>query len=873
VIGATERPGSVGRALWENLRAFRGRVFPVNPRRATVLGQPAFATIGDVPEPVDLAVIATPAATVPGLVRECVRAGVRGATILSAGFKEAGAEGAERERQIVAAARGRMRLVGPTCLGVMVPHGSLNATIAGAMARPGRVAFLSQSGALCSAILDWSLREGVGFSAFVSVGGMADVGWGDLIDHLGDDPHTQSIVIYLESIGDARAFLSAARAVSFTKPIVVIKPGRTEAAARAAAQHTGALTGDDAVLDAAFQRAGVLRVDTLEEVFDMAEVFGKQPRPRGPRLAIVTNAGGPAAIAADSLVLAGGQLAPLAPETFAALGRPVPPPDQRAAPLDLLGDADAARYRTAVAAVAADPACDGVLAILTPQAVTDATAVATRLKELLPLAGGKPFLAAWMGGAAVDAGEAVLNAAGIPTFKYSDRAARAFAHLWRYSTHLQSLYETPQLFEEAQGRQVPAVAAAAVLRAARQKRRTSLETGEIARLLGAYGLTPALPVEADTETQVVAAARAAGFPARLVPRAEDAAAASPVVVRDAAGVRLAWRTLKRAAEAAAGKGGFGGVWVSRVLPEPGIDLQLGSRIDPQFGPVLTFGAGGWLGELTPDVAVGLPPLNSTLALRLMEQTRIFRALRAGRGLPGVDLTPLEQGVVRFSQLVAAQPWLRAVRLDPVRLTAAGLVVIGAEVTLHEAGLREAALPTPVIRPYPQQYATTATLRDGTPVLLRPIRPEDEPMMARFHETLSDRSVYYRYFRAISLEHRASHARLARLCFVDYAREMALVTIHRDPASGRDEIIGVGRLCQEPGLRQAEYAIVISDSWQGRGLGTRLLNRLVEIGRKEGLRRITATILTDNVEMQRVSEKVGFTVRRSPDGECVAEIDL
>jgi acyl-CoA synthetase (NDP forming) len=572
-----------------------------------------------------------------------------------------------------------MRLVGPTCLGVMVPHASLNATIAGAMARPGRVAFLSQSGALCSAILDWSLREGVGFSAFVSVGGMADVGWGDLIDHLGDDPHTQSIVIYLESIGDARAFLSAARAVSFTKPIVVIKPGRTEAAARAAAQHTGALTGDDAVLDAAFQRAGVLRVDTLEEVFDMAEVFGKQPRPRGPRLAIVTNAGGPAAIAADSLVLAGGQLAPLATETFAALGRPVPPSDQRAAPLDLLGDADAARYRTAVAAVAADPACDGVLVILTPQAVTDATAVATRLKELLPLAGGKPFLAAWMGGAAVDAGEAVLNAAGIPTFKYSDRAARAFAHLWRYSTHLQSLYETPQLFEDAQGRRVPGEAAAAVLRAARQKRRTSLESGEIARLLGAYGLTPALPVEADTETQVVAAARAAGFPARLVPRLEDAAAASPVVVRDAAGVRLAWRTLKRAAEATAGKGGFGGVWVSRVLPEPGIDLQLGSRIDPQFGPVLTFGAGGWLGELAPDVAVGLPPLNSTLALRLMEQTRIFRALRAGRGLPGVDLTPLEQGVVRFSQLVAAQPWLRAVRLDPVRLTAAGLVVTGAEV--------------------------------------------------------------------------------------------------------------------------------------------------------------------------------------------------
>ncbi len=869
VIGASERPGSVGRALLENLRGFRGRVFSVNPRHPTVLGAPAFAAIGDVPEAVDLAVIATPAPTVPALVSECVRAGVRGATILSAGFKEVGPAGEERERQIVAAARGRLRLVGPSCLGVMVPHAGLNATIAGAMARPGRVAFLSQSGALCSAILDWSLREGVGFSAFVSVGGMADVGWGDLIDHLGDDPHTQSIVIYMESIGDARAFLSAAREVAFTKPIVVIKPGRTEAAARAAAQHTGALTGDDAVLDAAFQRVGVLRVDTIEEVFDMAEVFGKQPRPRGPRLAIVTNAGGPAALAADRLVLAGGQLAPLAPETFAVLGRPPPPPDQCAVPLDLLGDADAARFGTAVAAAAHDPSCDGVLAILTPQAVTDATAVAARLKELMPLEGGKPLLAAWMGGAAVDAGEAVLNAAGIPTFKYSDRAARAFAHLWRYSAHLQSLYETPQLVDDAErvGRRRPC--GDTILRRVRQKRRTRLNAEETALLLAAHGLTLVTPVAAGTETGAVAAARQAGFPVRVA----RPGAAEPILARDAAGVRQAWRALKRAAEAAPGAAGFAGVIVSPLRSEPAVELQLASRIDPQFGPVLVFGTGGKAGELDPDVAVGLPPLNTTLALRLMEQTRIFRALRAGRGLPGIDLAPLAQVVVRFSQLVAAQPWIQSARLDPVRLAADGVVVLAAEIALHEPGRAEATLPVPAIRPYPQQYVAPATLRDGTAVLLRPIRPEDEPMMARFHETLSDRSVYYRYFRAISLEHRASHARLARLCFVDYAREIALVAIHQNKPAGRPEILGVGRLCQEPGLGQAEFAVVVSDSWQGRGLGTRLLAGLVGIGRREGLRRITGTILTDNVEMQRVCEKVGFTVRRSPDGECLAEIEL
>ena len=448
VIGASAREGSVGRSLLENLHEFDGRVFPINPKHTAVLRLPAFARIADVPESVELAVIATPATFVPGIVRECVEAGVKAAIIHSAGFRECGPDGAALETEILAEARkGGLRIIGPNCLGLMVPHQRLNATFAPTMARPGNVAFISQSGALCTAVLDWSLRENVGFSAMVSVGSMIDVGWADLITSLGDDPHTRSILIYMESIGDARAFLSAAREVAWSKPIIVVKAGRTEAAAKAAASHTGALTGSDAVIDAAFRRVGVLRVETIEDLFDMAEVLGKQPRPRGPRLGVVTNAGGPAALAIDRLVAAGGEVAPLTDKTIAELDRVLPPHWSLGNPVDILGDADEWRYAKAVEIVVADPTTDGVLVVLTPQAMSDALGTAEKIKGLLRPNSEKPMLASWMGATAVEAGERLLNDAGIPTFKFPDRAAQAFGYMWRYSANLTALYETPVLFD------------------------------------------------------------------------------------------------------------------------------------------------------------------------------------------------------------------------------------------------------------------------------------------------------------------------------------------------------------------------------------------------------------------------------------------
>ncbi len=891
VIGATEKEGSVGRAVLENLRDFPGKVFPINPKRASVLGRPTLPSVAAAPETVDLAVIVTPAPTVPGIIRECSDAGVPAAVIISAGFKECGPAGAELEAQVLAEARrGGMRVIGPNCLGVMAPHGRFNATFAAAMAHPGSVAFISQSGALCTAILDWSLKEHVGFSAFVSIGSMLDVNWGDLITHFGDDPHTRSIVCYMESVGDARAFLSATREVAFTKPIIVLKVGRTDAAAKAAASHTGALTGSDAVLDAAFRRAGVLRVNNVEELFDMAEVLGKQPRPRGPRLAVITNAGGPGALATDALVEAGGQLAPLAAGTVAALNELLPPHWSHGNPIDVLGDADAARYAKAVEIVAKDPGNDGLLVVLTPQAMTNAAATAEALKPFAKLA-GKPMLASWMGAVSVDHGVKILNEAGVPTFAYPDRAARAFDYMWRYADNLRALYETPAIIPSDAGSEpgsesprpgrLARADADAMISAARKAGRTLLTELESKQLLASHGIPTVETLLAKTEDEAVHLAGKLGYPVVLKLHSEIITHKTEVGgvqlgLGDADAVRRAWQTIRRNVAAVAkpsDKLAFLGVTVQRMIPLEGYELILGSSIDPQFGPVLLFGAGGQLVEVFKDHALGLPPLNSTLARRLMERTRVFTALQGVRGRRSVDLAALEHLLVRFSQLVVEQPWIAELDINPLLASPERLLALDARVLLHPAGMREEELPHPAIRPYPAQYMQPWKLRDGTTVGIRPIRPEDEALMVRFHQTLSERSVYARYFAPLQLEQRVAHERLSRLCFIDYDREMALVVEHPG-SNGQREIIGVGRLSKLHGRSEAEFALTIGDQWQNHGLGTQLLRMLVQVGRDEKLERITAIILGDNHEMQHVARKAGFTMGQEPGThECRAELVL
>ncbi len=874
VIGATDAPDSVGRTLFSNLStgAFPGTVFPVNTHRATVLGHRAYPNVAALPERVDLAVIATPAATVPGVIRECTAAGVKAAVIITAGFRETGPAGLALEQQILTDARaGRMRIIGPNCIGLMNPLTGLNATFAASIARPGNVGFISQSGALCTSILDWSLREKVGFSAFVSVGSMLDIGWGDLIQHLGDDPRTHSIVIYMESIGDAAAFLSAAREVALNKPIIVIKAGRTEAAAKAAASHTGSLTGSDDVLDAAFLRCGVLRVDRISDLFYMSEILGKQPRPRGPRLTILSNAGGPAVLATDALIADGGQLAALAPQTLTALDEILPPHWSHQNPIDIIGDAGPDRYAHAMEIASKDPNSDGLLVILSPQGMTSPSEIAERLKPFAKLQ-GKPVLASWMGGDQVAGGEHILNDAGIPTFPFPDTAARVFNYMWRYSVHLRSLYETPAYPDDAP--EIDAASAHNVIAKASAEGRVLLTEAESKQILAAYGIPVAqTQVAASVDTAVEWAAKI-GYPVVLKLHSETITHKSDVGgvqlnLADEGAVRVAYAAIERGAG-----DGFQGVAVQPMIRERGYELILGSSVDAQFGPVILFGAGGELVEVLKDRALGLPPLNTTLARRLMEQTRIYKALPGVRGRKPVDLEALEQLVVRFSQLVTEQRWIKEIDINPFLVSSEQMIALDARIVLHPADRLESELPRTAIRPYPSQYATQWTAKDGLPVTVRPIRPEDEPMMVRFHETLSDESVYFRYFHLIKLGQRVDHERLTRQCFADYNRDLPLVAEREDSKTGERGIIAVGRMNKLHGAEEAEVAVIVSDRHQRLGLGTRLVASLIEIARKEKIGRLVANVLPDNRGMRLVFEGLGFKMRYSLEEEAVeAELRL
>jgi acetyltransferase len=761
-----------------------------------------------------------------------------------------------------------MRLIGPNCLGIMNPAIGLNATFAKDAPQAGNVAFLSQSGALLTAILDWSHREEVGFSAIVSTGSMLDVGWGDLIYHFGDDPHTKSILIYMESVGDARSFLSAAREVALSKPIIVIKAGRSEAASRAAASHTGALTGSDEVLDAAFRRSGVLRVHNIADLFYMAAVLGRQPRPNGPRLTILTNAGGPAVLATDALVANGGELAELSPESLRRLNEFLPTHWSHDNPIDVLGDADSERYARALEVAAQDSNSDGLLVILAPQGMTDPAQIAERLKPYAK-GSGKPVLASWMGGNSVAAGEAGLNSAGIPTFSFPDTAARTFTYMWRYTYNLRGLYETPTLSERSEMENASREQVEQIIQKARGQGRVLLSELESKRVLSLYGIPAVETRVAAREDEAAAIAALIGFPVVLKVFSETITHKTDVGgvklnLQDEAGVRSAYRAIRASVAEKVGAEHFAGVTVQPMVKLEGYELILGSSVDPQFGPVILFGSGGQLVEVYSDRALALPPLNTTLAQRMMEQTKIFTALKGVRGRQPVNMAALEQVLVRFSQLVAEQPWIAEVDINPLLVSPEQLLALDARIVLHGAAVTLDRLPKPAIRPYPLQYVSSWMMKDGKQVTIRPIRPEDETLMVKLHETLSDRSVYVRYFCSLSLSRRVAHERLLRICFGDYDREMALVAERTDPATGERRIIAVGRLNKLHARNEAEVAVLVSDQYQNLGLGNELLKRVVQIARDEKLSQVSAEMLTDNIAMQSIMRQLGFQVRAGED---------
>jgi acetyltransferase len=880
VVGATEREGSVGRTiLWNLIRSpFGGTVYPVNPTRKAILGIRAAPSMTAIGEPIDLAVIVTPPPTVPGLMEECATLGVRGVIIISAGFREVGPAGAALEQEVLATARrAGIRVVGPNCLGVMSPVSGLNATFAADMASAGSVGFVSQSGALLTAVLDWSLQEGIGFSHVVSLGSMADVGWGDLIDYLGDDPHTQSIVMYMETIGDARAFLSAAREVALTKPIVVIKPGRTAQAARAAASHTGSLAGSDEVLEAAFRRVGVLRVDRIGDLFGAAELLARQPRPRGPNLTIVTNAGGPGVLATDALIGGGGRLTELTDARRARYDEVLPPTWSHGNPVDIIGDAPPERYAEALAIAAEDPAADGMLVILTPQAMTDPTRTAEALVPHAHIT-GKPVIASWMGGVEVAEGVRVLARAGIPNFEYPDTAAEMFNHLWQSGEAIRNLYETPTLPDDEDTR-LDRERASTIVREARAAGRTLLTEVESKQVLAAYGIPVTDTRVATTEDEAVAHAEALGFPvvvklhSRTISHKTDVGGVR-LDLRDAAAVRDAWGAIRASLEHGPGLDAFDGVTVQPMVSTEGYELILGSSVDAQLGPVLLFGMGGQLVEVFRDRALGLPPLTTTLARRMIERTTIATALRGVRGREPVDMEALEQLLVRFSLLVVEQRAIAELDINPLLASPSRLLALDARVVLHDPSVSEQDLPRLAIRPYPRRYVQPWTASDGTSLLIRPIRPEDEPLLVGFHEQLTEETVYARYLAHMGLSQRTAHERLTRVSVNDYDREIALVAEATDRVSGDVSIVAVGRLSRSRVAPTGEFSILVADRWQRRGLGRELLRRLVGIARDEGLQRIWADMLAVNVGMRRLAESLGFRVTGElTDATLRAELEL
>jgi acetyltransferase len=863
VVGASERPGSVGYTVLKNMMdsPFGGPVWPVNPKRPSVLGLPAFPSIAQLPGVPDLIVVTTPASSVPAIVQDAVNAGVPSAIIISAGFKEAGETGKALERQVGEIARGKMRIVGPNCLGVMNPVGGLNANFAKDMVPAGRLAFISQSGALGTAVLDWCIRERVGLSGFVSVGSMLDVSWGDLIDHFGQDPNTDSIAIYMESIGDARSFLSAAREVAMSKPILVIKAGRTAAAAKAAASHTGSLTGSDAVLDAAFERAGVLRVDSIGELFYIAETLAKQPRPHGPRLTILTNAGGPGVLATDALIAAGGELTEISPETIETYNTFLPDAWSHNNPVDILGDAEADRYAKALEIASKDANTDGMLVILTPQGMTNPTEIAEKLAPYAHST-GKPVLASWMGGDFVAEGGCILRQAGIPDFPFPDDAARAFEFTWRYARNLRDLYETPAARSgsalEAKRDQV-----SGILSKVRAGRRTILTEYESKQLLAAYGIPTVRTELALTAQRAVEQAEAIGYPVVLKLHSETITHKTDVGgvklnLRSALEVNRAFTEIQQSVETKVGPGHFLGVTVQPFAKLDGYEIILGSSIDPQLGPVLLFGTGGQLVEVYKDSALALPPLNATLARRMMEKTRIYTALKGVRGRKSVDLGALDDLVVRFSELAVEQRWIKEIDINPLLASPDGLIALDARVVLHDPDTAEAQLPRPAIRPYPVQYVGAWTGKSGAQMLIRPIRPEDEPIIVAFHDCLSERTVVERYFTALALSARTAHERLTRICFIDYDRELALVAEKRD-AAGNPIIVGVSRMNRQEDGSSATLAVIVADEFQGNGLGEALMRRSLEAARAEGVRRVIIHFLPQNQRMNRLSRKLGFAL--------------
>ena len=864
MFGASDSPDSVGRVVFKNLLEgdFKGDIYAINPKREQVQGQKAYPDLEAIGEDVDLAIVATPARTVPGIVEQCGNYGIKSMIILSAGFREVGETGRAIEEKVKDAARSHgIRFMGPNCLGLIRPSIGLNATFGNNQAAEGGIALVSQSGALCTSILDWAENRDVGFSAVVSTGIAADLDFGDILDYLASDPKTDSIILYIEGLTDSRRFMSGLRAAARIKPVIAIKAGRHSEGAAASMSHTGALVGGDEAFSAALARSGVVRVETISQVFAAAGTLSSKYKSSGDRIAIVTNAGGPAVLAADHVPEVRLELATLGDETINALNEALPATWSHRNPVDIIGDAPPERYREAIDICLNDNDVDGVLVILTPQAMTKPLEVAEAVVEASEK-NRKPIITSWMGGRQVNPARSLFRQAGIPTFNTPEAAIDAFHYLAAYKANQALLLQTPgRLPIEHEEPNIEA--ARLIIEAALNEKRDVLTEPESIALLEAFHIPTVRNGIARNPEEALVLAVSMGFPVAMKIYSEDISHKSDVGgvklnIRNAADVRGNYRELIDRVQAKRPDADIQGVTVEQMhRSSNGREVMVGVLNDPVFGPVVSFGAGGTWVEVLQDAAIALPPLNERLARNLIRKTKIAKSLNEFRNMPAANTDSLVDVLLRVSNMACELPWIQEMDINPLILDDQGAMAVDARIVVGVPKPSTDAYAHMAIHPYPADLETTFQLVDGRDVTIRPIRPEDAEIEQNFIRNLSDEAKYFRFMHAI---HELTPEMLVRFTQIDYDREMALIAVTEE--DGHEVEHGVTRYVTNPDLNSCEFALVISDEFQGHGIGQRMLKRLMEIARSRGLDMMEGEVLTANHRMLELVRSMDFQVERS-----------
>ncbi|MEW8287976.1 MAG: bifunctional acetate--CoA ligase family protein/GNAT family N-acetyltransferase [Candidatus Thiodiazotropha endolucinida] len=873
MFGASDRKNSVGEVVFKNLisSGFKGDIYPINLKHDKVQGIKAYKSIEAIIKPVELAVVATPAKTIPAIVQACGEHGVKTMIILSAGFRESGTAGRRLEDKIVELAKDYgMRFIGPNCLGLIRPDQGINITFGNNNAAPGNLALVSQSGAICTAILDWAEVNDIGFSTVISTGIGADLDFGDYLDFLVSDPMTDSILLYVEGIKDARRFMSGLRAAARIKPVIVLKVGRHAAGAEASMSHTGALVGSDETFSAALSRSGVLRVETISQLFSAAKALSSRYRVYGDRLAIITNGGGPGVMAADRASDLNIELAEFNDQTIDALNKVLPDVWSHGNPVDIIGDAPPERYRAAVDICLNDPGVDGTIVILTPQAMTEPEEVARALIDLAD-SHKKPILTSWMGGKQIETARKLFKDARLPSFRTLENAVDAFSYLSSYQKNQRLLLQTPAK-SSRRHIQPDTEGARLIIESALSEQRKILTEPESFALLGAFRINAVRNGIARSANEALILAESIGFPVAMKIYSPDISHKS-----DAGGIRLnisnaqvvrsTYRDLIEQVKETRPEANVEGVTVEQMYQSPnGRELLIGIVRDPVFGPVISFGSGGTAVEVMGDSAIALPPLNRSLASDLIDRTKAAKLLSQFRHMPPANREALIDVLLRVSTMACELPWIREMDINPLIVDDQGAVAVDARIRVDFPRPSTDPYHHLAIHPYPVNLVNTTQLPNGTNIVIRPIRPEDADLEQTFTRQLSDEAKYFRFMSSIQ---ELTPEMLTRFTQIDYHNEMALIAVTED---GNHEIeLGVARYVINPDKKSCEFALVVSDQWQRQGIGHKLMHQLMEVARDRGLEKMEGEVLSNNFKMLDLMKSLYFHISTSPDDNSIKQV--